>query len=202
MTTLTLSIGKPLGFYSQSLSDKLFPHLSNGERLSLTDAIRLTELCGYASIGILEDPQETDDNIGTFINGMEFHKRGGSPWEPEEFDGFDWMDLKDVVLSLEEWLSLSRWSSELAELRHRDYQRAAKSTLTPGQKAAPWVSYEVAYIDSETYAVSGEIVRYPDGKPLERSCTCNRAKPVHCDHYYAVERALKNNTVEGKHHGR
>jgi hypothetical protein len=128
MTSLTLSCPKCLGFYSQSLQDKLFAHLSNGEKLSLTDCIRLTELAGYAALGILEDPQESDDGIGTFINGMEFHRKGGTPWEPEEFDGFDWFLLKDVVLDLAEWISLSRWSSELAELRHRDYKRAAKIT--------------------------------------------------------------------------
>lgn len=65
-----------------------------------------------------------------------------SPNEPlEHFDGFDYEaeEWQKIELDLSELISFSRWLSELAELRHLDYKRAAKSTLTPGQKAAPWI---------------------------------------------------------------
>ena len=149
MNSVTFSTGKPLGFYSQSLQDKLFPLIGNGEKLTLTDATTLTGLCGYA---VSRYDLFPDTLLGYFyhygylINDMlapnidapdfeywqcEFHLSIDGFKEGWEFDG------NDINLNLEEWIAFSRWSSELAELRLLDDKRASRN-LTPGQLAAPW----------------------------------------------------------------
>ncbi|MCT7981528.1 hypothetical protein [Laspinema olomoucense] len=132
MTTLTLSSPKAMGFYSQSLQDKLYPFLGNGERLSLSDALDLSEI---ASSGAWWTNQTGEPYFLGQI--LQLHESNASEYA---FDSFDCHSeiFQSIELDLEEWISLSRWSSELAELRHHDYKRATRQ-LTPSQLAAPWV---------------------------------------------------------------
>ncbi|MCT7981577.1 hypothetical protein [Laspinema olomoucense] len=124
MTTLSISAPKCLGFYSQSLQDKLYPFLGNGEKLTLDDAIALT---GIASEGAWWSTQTKHPyGIGPILQHKESRTIDGI-----YFDGFDCQDegLRAIVLELGEWLALARWTSELAELRLHDYTRAKVSEM-------------------------------------------------------------------------
>jgi hypothetical protein len=124
MTTLSISCPKCLGFYSQGLQDKLFLFLSNGETLTLDDAIALT---GIASEGAWWSTQtKMAYGIGPILRDKESRTIDGI-----YFDGFDCRDegLRAIALDLSEWLALARWSSELAELRVNDYTRAKVSEM-------------------------------------------------------------------------
>ncbi len=124
MTTLSISCPKCLGFYSQGLQDKLFPFLSNGESLTLDDAIALT---GIASEGAWWATQtKLPQGIGQILADKESRTIDGI-----YFDGFDCQsaDLRAIALDLSEWLALARWSSELAEIRLNDYTRAKVSEM-------------------------------------------------------------------------
>jgi hypothetical protein len=126
MTTLTLSAPKPLGFYNGNLQTKLYPFLSNGERLSLSDALDLGEI---ASSGAWWSHQTGEPYFMGQI--LQLHESNASEYS---FDGFDCHseDFLSIELNLSEWINLSRWSSELAELRLHDYSRAAsKITAVP-----------------------------------------------------------------------
>lgn len=124
MTTLSISVPKCLGFFNQGLQDKLYPYLSNGERLTLDDAIRLIHLC---SEGAWWSTQKgLGQNIGQLMSNLEADAIDYVP-----FDGFDSDDdgFRAISLELTEWLALARWSSELAECRVRDYSRAKVQEL-------------------------------------------------------------------------
>ncbi|MCT7970276.1 hypothetical protein NG799_28575 [Laspinema sp. D1] len=124
MTTLTLSAPKCLGFFNQGLQDKLYPYLSNGERLTLDDAIRLIHL---SSEGAWWSTQKGgNQGIGQLMANLEADSVDYVP-----FDGFDSDadEFRAVSLQLTEWLALARWSSELAECRVRDYERAKVAEL-------------------------------------------------------------------------
>jgi hypothetical protein len=102
--------------------------------LSLSDALDLGEIASSGAWWVNQS-SGTPFTLG-YILGV--HEHNAADYE---FDSFDCHseDFLNIELDLSEWISLSRWSSELSELRHLDYKRAAKSTLTPGQLAAPWV---------------------------------------------------------------
>jgi hypothetical protein len=123
MTTLSISVPKCLGFYSQGLQDKLFPFLSNGERLTLDDALDLGEI---ATSGAWWTNQVGEAYFMGQI--LQLHESNASEYQ---FDSFDCHseEFLAIELSLSEWISFSRWSSELAELRLNDYTRAKVSEM-------------------------------------------------------------------------
>jgi hypothetical protein len=124
MTTLSISCPKCLGFYSQSLQDKLYPFIENGKRLPLDDAIALTAI---ASEGAWWSTQTKHPyGIGPILRDKESRTIDGI-----YFDGFDCQseEFREIALDLGEWLALARWTSELAELRLNDYTRAKVSEM-------------------------------------------------------------------------
>jgi hypothetical protein len=132
MTTIALSCPKCLGFYSQGLQNKLAPYIDNGQKLTLDDAIRLI---GLASEGSWWSTQTgRSQRIGKILNDSSKNAIDTVP-----FDGFDSDDSNflDILLNLEEWLALARWTSELAELRLNDYTRAKVSEMA-AQSPKPW----------------------------------------------------------------
>lgn len=123
MTTLSISVPKCLGFYSQSLQDKLFPFISNGERLTLSDALDLGEI---ATSGAWWTNQAGEPQYVGYI--LQLHESNASEYQLDSFDCHSEQFLA-IELSLSEWISFSRWCSELAELRLHDYERAKVSEL-------------------------------------------------------------------------
>lgn len=152
MNSVTFSTAKPLGFYSQSLQDKLYPILSNGEKLTLEDIWRITSACAnafqrYSSYveynqvidfwdAITESGQE-DEFWAVTPDGHCGYKKGELL-----IDGFK-HDGKQHFLTIEEWLALNRWSSELAEIRLRDLKRFQRDFMSPPITAVPPDDWDV-----------------------------------------------------------
>ncbi|MCT7970103.1 hypothetical protein NG799_27700 [Laspinema sp. D1] len=133
---ITFSTAKPLGFYSQSLQDKLYSVLGNGERLTLEDIWRVSMACADA-FRTYSEHIDYDETYG-FWDGIVHSGIEADYWESgpdgkcsEAYqslttDGFS-LDRIDHQLNIEEWLALNRWSSELAEIRLRDLKRFQRS---------------------------------------------------------------------------